>query len=70
MIDPQILSALVIVFITLTRAFGLDLDAGKATEIVSALAVLISAAVVYYQRLTLQKAPHEVGDVTFAGFKR
>lgn len=65
--DAQIVSAIVIVLITLARAFGFDLDTGMATEIVSALGVLVAAATVWYQRTTLQKAPSGIGDVNFVG---
>ncbi len=70
MIDPQIISAITIVAITLFRSFGYDLDSGMLTEIVSAIGVLVSAAVIWYQRTTLVKGVNNIGDVNFAGVAR
>lgn len=68
--DPQIISSIVIVLITLARIFNIDLDAGMLTEVVSALGVLVSVAVVWYQRTTLIKAANGIGDVTNLGMRK
>lgn len=64
------LSALVIVVITAARFFNIDLDSGMLTELVSAVSVLVSAIVIWYQRTTLVKAADGFGDVNLAGISR
>ena len=61
------LAALAVVVITAAQWFGFDLDAGKVTEVLMALGVLISAATAYYQRTTLVKAADGFGDVDVFG---
>lgn len=68
--DPQILSAIVIILVAVTKFFNWNIGSEEITSIVQALATIIAAGVIWYQRTTLQKAPAGMGDVSAAGMKR
>lgn len=68
--DPQILSSLVILATIAAPYFGLTISTEALTQLIQAVVILVSTAVIWYQRTKLQKAPNGIGDVTSLGMAK